>query len=416
MTHPLDWLDDALLDLDRQGLRRRLLVREDQVGSRTGLSGASDVISFASNDYLGLASDIRLRQRAAETAKQFGWGSGASPLLGGRAKIHDDLERCLAEFEGTEKALLFPSGFAANAGPIPALASAGDAIFSDAKNHASIVDGCRLSKAECHIYPHRDCEALQNLLETASSCRRKLIVTDALFSMDGDLAPLPQIAELASIHGAMLLVDEAHATGVFGATGRGVVEEMSVEAPSLPNVVTVKVGTLSKALGSAGGFVCGDRRLVEWLVNRARSYVFSTAQPVASSAAAQVALRVVCEEPQRRVQLLGRAKSLRKELRNAGWETGASQSQIIPLRIGSVEVAQRLAERLWEDGIYVPAIRPPSVPTGESLLRISLCDHHTDDDVAQLLRALERARDDLAVTRANGSAGTSAPARSLQGP
>ena len=287
--------------------------------------------------------------------------------------------------------MLFPSGFAANAGTIPALAEEGDAIFSDAKNHASIVDGCRLSKAECHIYPHCDWQALEKLL-AASAHRRRLIVTDALFSMDGDLAPLREIGRLAQRYAAMLLVDEAHATGVFGASGQGVVEALAVDAPDLKTVVAVKVGTLSKAVGSAGGFVCGERRLVDWLANRARSYVYSTAQPASASAAALAGLDAIQAEPGRGAQLLKRAGQLRKQLQSAGWNTGNSESQIIPLLIGSADSAMELARRLSEEGFYVPAIRPPSVPDGESLLRISLNHRHTEQQMDNLLEALQRAR------------------------
>jgi len=298
------------------------------------------------------------------------------------------LEQQLAAFEGTEAALLFTTGFAANAGTIPALAAAGDAIYSDAHNHASIVDGCRLSRAEKHVYPHIDAEALERLLKSGESYRRRLIVTDTLFSMDGDLAPLPQLGELAERYGAMLMVDEAHATGVFGEHGRGVVEHFAAKHPALHHQVQVRVGTLSKGLGSAGGFVCGSQSLVDLLANRARSYIFSTAHPVASSAAASAALNIVAADPTPRRHLLRRADQLRQQLHHQGWETGQSASQIIPLHVGSAEKTMRLAQQLRDLGCWVPGIRPPSVPAGGSLLRLSLSTAHDEEMIDQVVKAL----------------------------
>jgi len=350
------------------------------------------LINFGSNDYLGLAADPRLIEAARNSAERDGWGSGASPLVSGRSSTHAALETALAEFEGTEAALVFPSGFAANAGVIPALVEEPDAIFGDAKNHASIIDGCRLAKARRFIYPHGDCDALETLLRDAGKFRRRLIVTDTLFSMDGDLAPLMRLSELAVQYEAMLMVDEAHATGVFGPHGRGVVEHLSAECPDLHERISVRMGTLSKALGSAGGFVCGSQALVDWLANRARSYVFSTAQPAATSAAALAALEIVRNEPQRRLELLQRAGRIRARLREQGWNTLRSESQIIPLLVGDADRAIHLSAALREAGFFVPAIRPPTVPQGESLLRISLCYYHTPEMIDGLLATLGKLR------------------------
>jgi 8-amino-7-oxononanoate synthase len=294
----------------------------------------------------------------------------------------------LAEFEGTEAALVFPSGFAANAGVVPALVDEPDAIFADAKNHASLIDGCRLSRATRFLYPHADAAGLEKRLRDAGRYRRRLIVTDTLFSMDGDLAPLQQIAELAERYDAMLLVDEAHATGVFGERGRGVVEHVGVPHER----VHIRIGTLSKALGTGGGFVCGPRTLIEWLANRARTYVFSTAQPAATSAAAIAALDIVQREPHRRTQLLKRAADFRLRLSAHGWNTGRSESQIVPLVIGDADRTMQLASKLREAGFFIPGIRPPTVPPGESLLRLSLCHHHTPEMIDALLEALGRCR------------------------
>ena len=382
-THqPLDWLDRELADLDRQGLRRRLRTREGPQAARVVLDGR-ELVNFGSNDYLGLAADPRLAAAAAEAAQREGWGSGASPLVTGHAVAHQQLQQRLAQFEGTEAALLFTSGFAANAGTIAAVVGPGDAVYSDRKNHASLWDGCRLSRADVRVYPHGDWRQLEALLADSKKYRRRLIVTDSLFSMDGDLAPLVELADLAERYDAMLMVDEAHATGVFGQRGRGVAEQLGVE-----DRVPIRVGTLSKALGSVGGFVAGSRTLVEWLVNRARPYIFSTALPAAIAAAAIAALDIVGGEPQRRTALLARAQELRNTLRAAGWNVGTSASQIIPIIVGAPARAATLSHTLRERGLFVPAIRPPTVPEGEACLRISLTAGHSAEMLALLVAAL----------------------------
>ncbi len=381
---PLDWLKSELDKLRRKGLRRSLRVRTSGQGPTIELNGRR-LVNFGSNDYLGLASDRRLADAATGALQASGWGAGASPLVNGRSALHAELEEALAEFEGAEAALLFSSGFAANVGTIAALVGRGDAVFADAKNHASLIDGCRLSRAEVHVFRHRDCGQLEQLLRDATPARRRMIVTDSLFSMDGDLAPLAEIAELRDRFDCMLFVDEAHATGVFGSRGRGVAEHLGME-----DKIDVKVGTLSKALGCAGGFVCGRRTLVDWLVNRARPYVFSTAHPDAGAAAALAALEIVRNEPQRRQQLLARAADLRQQLTSVGWEVGDSESQIIPIRLGAADRAMQCSEKLAEAGFYVPGIRPPSVPEGESLLRLSLSYGHSENMTQSLVETLSR--------------------------
>ncbi|MGD9637024.1 MAG: 8-amino-7-oxononanoate synthase, partial [Pirellulales bacterium] len=376
---PLSWVNDELARLEQAGLRRRLVVRESPQSATVTIDGRQ-LVNFSSNDYLALASDPRLAAAARAAIDAEGWGSGASPLVSGRASSHAELERRLAEFERTEAALVFPSGFAANAGIIPALVDDGDVIFADAKNHASLIDGCRLSRATRLIYPHCDAGALELQLKDAGRYRRRLIVTDSLFSMDGDIAPLARLAELAVEHNAMLLVDEAHATGVFGEKGSGL-----LSAAGLDGAHAIRIGTLSKALGTGGGFVCGPQALVDYLANAARSYVFSTAQPAATSAAAIAALDIVASEPHRRRELLARAAELRLRLSAQGWNTGHSASQIIPIYIGDPQRTMQLAAALREVGYFIPGIRPPSVPEGESLLRLSLCYHHTPAMIGQLL-------------------------------
>lgn len=384
--HPLDWLDDELTRLQAEQLRRRPSIRGG-AQSRRVVSDGCALLNFGSNDYLGLADDARLSAAVSAALATCGWGSGASPLITGRSALHAELERHLAAFEGTEAALVFPSGFAANVGTLSSLAGPPDVILSDAKNHASLIDGCRLSRARVHVYPHQDLDALQAALRHAASARRRLIVTDGLFSMDGDLAPLPALVDLAQSHRAILVVDEAHATGVWGPSGRGTCEHFGVEAD-----VPVRIGTLSKALGSIGGFVAGSQPLIDWLYNRARSYVFSTAQPAAACAASLAALRVVRDEPERRSQLLQRATALRETVRNQGWCIGSSESQIVPLRVRFAEHALLWAEQLRQAGLLVPAVRPPTVPHDESLLRISLTWRHTSADLQELTDCLAELR------------------------
>lgn len=383
MHDPLCWIDDELAALDALHLRRALATHGGAQGAILCVGGR-ELINFGSNDYLGLAADARLAAAASLAAIDQGCGAGASPLVTGHADALGQLETRLAEFEGTEAALVFSSGYAANLGTIPALVERGDAIFADQKNHASMIDGCRLSHGAVHVYPHGDWRKLESLLaESAGSFRRRLIVTESVFSMDGDLAPLAKLAELAERHQSMLLVDEAHATGILGPTGRGLCEELSLE-----DLVHVRIGTLSKALGCAGGFVCGRRELVQWLVNRSRPYVFSTALAPPLAAAAVAALGIVRDEPWRRTQLAQRSDALRSALARQGWSIGGSATQIIPLVVGEPAVAVELSARLRELGLLVPAIRPPSVPAGESLLRISLSLAHDDAMIVQLVNAL----------------------------
>jgi len=384
--HPLEWIEQELASLDRQWLKRRLATRCGKQSSRIVLDGR-ELINFGSNDYLALAADPRLADAAGAAARKDGWGSGASPLITGRSETHQRLERRLAEFEGTEAALVFSTGFAANAGTIAALVGPGDVVFTDRKNHASLWDGCRLSRADVRAYRHADADHLERLLEKADRYRRRLIVTDSLFSMDGDLAPLPALCRLAERFDAMLMIDEAHATGVFGPRGRGVAERAEVEGR-----VHVRVGTLSKALGSIGGFVAGSRSLIDWLSNRARPYVFSTAPPAAAAAAALAALDLLRNEPDRRRTLLAGAASLSTRLAEQGWTLGPTESQIIPIIVGEADRAMQLAAALRERGLFVPAIRPPTVPEGEARLRISLTYGHTPELIDRLAETLERLR------------------------
>ena len=378
----LAWIDDDLAALRAAGLERPHRVREGRQGREVDLDGQT-LLNFGSNDYLGYAGDVRLTKAASKAACAEGFGSGASPLVSGHSRAHKLLERSLADLLAVDAALTFPSGFAANTATIAALAGPEDFLASDARNHASIIDGCRLSRARVGIYPHRDMAALDALLAEAGPARRRLIVTDTVFSMDGTVAPLADLCELARKHRAILMVDEAHATGVFGERGSGMVEEAGCG-----DGVHIRVGTLSKALAAAGGFVAGHADMIHWLRHRARAWIFSTAHPPAVAAAATRAIALLSEEPHRRRELGDRAAGFRERLSHLGIDIGGSATQIVPIVVGTATDAVAVSTRLAEAGLFVPAIRPPSVPEGKSLVRVSLSWHHTADDVARLANAI----------------------------
>jgi 8-amino-7-oxononanoate synthase len=382
---PLQWLEDELASLSEEHLRRELQLWSRDRDSGSIYSGDVSLINFASNDYLGLARKLN-DSTMQKTLEEFGWGSGASPLVTGRSPVHAALENDLAAFKATASALTFPTGYAANVGTITALVDKQDVILSDARNHASIVDGCRLSGATVLVYRHNDVDHLAELLGTATSHRRRLIVTDSLFSMDGDVAPLAKIAELSRAHDCMLMIDEAHATGVFGEHGRGLAELFNCE-----DAVAVTVGTFSKALGSIGGFVAGSKSLIDWLANSARSYMFSTALPAACASANRSAVQLIQTEPHRREQLLSNAQHLRERLQLVGLLDESQNefcSQIVPVIVGTPEKAIALSATLKSAGLLVPAIRPPTVPVGGSMLRVSLSAMHTQTEMDQLLDIL----------------------------
>ncbi len=388
---PLSWINDELQTLDAAHLRRRLTVRSSPQHPLRVVIDDRPLANFGANDYLGLAADPRIAGAAAEAAGEHGWGSGASPLVTGRSTVHAQLEAAVAKFEGTQAALTFVSGYAANVAAITSLAGRGDVIFSDARNHASIIDGCRLSGARVAVYRHNDVDHLRQLLDEscslATECRRRLIATDSLFSMDGDFAPLTQLAQLARDYDAMLLIDEAHATGVWGGDGRGVASMMHVE-----DGVHIRTGTFSKALGSIGGFVAGSQSLVDWLANRGRSFVFSTAAPSAVAAANLQALELAGSETWRRERVQQLAGYVRTAVQQQGWDTGDSTSQIIPLIVGRPDRVMQLTAQLAAAGMLAPGIRPPSVPPGQSLLRLSLSAGHSDEIIAALLDELRKAK------------------------
>ncbi len=378
----LDWVDGELAALATKGLRRALEPLDSPQGPVVTVGGRV-LVNLCSNDYLGLAADPRLRAAAAAAAEREGAGSGAARLVAGDLPVHGELERRLAAFEGTEAALLFSSGYHANAGVPPALAGRDDAIFADVLDHASIVDGCLLSRAEVVRYRHLDVGELADLLARTKG-RRKLVVTDAVFGMDGDAAPLREIADLCDRHGAMLYVDEAHATGVLGPTGAGLAEALGVT-----DRVDVRMGTLGKALGAFGAYVAGSRRLVDLLVSRARTFVFTTALPPAACGAALAALDVLAREPERRERLHALAARMKSGLARLGFDVSRVVAPIFPVVLGSEERALAASRALRTRGFFVRAIRPPTVPRGTSRLRVALTAGHCEAQVDAFLGALE---------------------------
>jgi 8-amino-7-oxononanoate synthase len=382
-------IEDRLEELRRTGLYRRMRMISGPQGPRVVLDG-KPVLLLCSNNYLGLADHPRVRQAAADAAMRWGVGAGASRLISGTMTVHRRLEERLADFEGTEACLLFGSGYLANTGIISALAGEGEVVFSDELNHASIVDGCRLARAETFVYDHADMEHLAWGLEQAAG-RGTLIVTDGVFSMDGDVAPLPEIVELAHHHDARIVVDEAHATGALGPGGRGAVAEAGLE-----DEVDVIVGTLGKALGSYGAYVCCEASMARYLVNAARTLIFSTAPPPPAVAGALAALELLDEQPRRVRKLQVNAETLRGALEDQGFDAGPSATQIVPLVVGEAALALRVCEQGLERGVFAQAIRPPTVPVGTSRLRLAVMASHTKTE----LRAA--ARDLAAAARAAG--------------
>jgi len=382
----LQFVTDELETLRRTDRLRRVRTLRGPQGPKVCIDGR-ELLSFSSNDYLGLANDERVRKAAAEAVETYGWGSGASRLVCGNAEPYERLEALLAESKQTEAAVVFPTGYAANVGALTAVLGKGDLVVADKLNHASIVDGCRLSGAEFRVYPHANLRRLRKLLAARGRYRRALVVTDSLFSMDGDFAPLEEIVDLAGEHDAMVMVDEAHATGVFGEHGAGLVERLG-----LTSKVAIEMGTLSKAVGSLGGFVAGSKDLIAFLWNKARSLIYTTALPPAVCAAAAEGLRIIQSDPALRQRLWQNVNRLHEALRVLGADRERLHSQIVPLMIGDPAAAVAVSDYLLERGILVPAIRPPTVPPNTCRLRVSVTARHSKDDVDRLSSALAEAR------------------------
>lgn len=380
----LEWIEDDLQKLRNEGLFRLRRTFQPLPEGRCLLEG-QELINLSSNDYLNLAHDPRLISAAAAALEEMGVGARASALVSGRTVWHARLEQSLADFEGTEAAILFPSGYAANLGVMSAIAGEGDTIYCDRLNHASLVDGCRLAGAKFRVYRHDQLEKLKRELEKQTGTGKTIIVTDSIFSMDGTWTPLVELCELADQYHVCLVIDEAHATGVWGETGRGLAEQLHVESR-----VTIRIGTLSKGLGAMGGFVAGSVSLIDWLWNRVRTQIYSTALPPAICAAACESLQIIEAEPERRQQLHAQAEFLRQELANRSLLAGATSSgPIIPVILDEPERTMAIAADLQAAGFLVGAIRPPTVPQGTSRLRISVTSAHQRADLERFLKALD---------------------------
>jgi 8-amino-7-oxononanoate synthase len=386
---PHAFLRGEVLLLRRDGLLRKLPSLGGAPGPRIRINGR-DVLLLCSNNYLGLATDARVIHAAQDALERYGAGATGSRLISGNLEPYCALEKELARFKGAQAALVFTSGYQANVGTISALAGPGDAVFCDALNHASLIDGARLSRARIAIYRHCDPEDLERKLRLRAKAGRKLIVTESVFSMDGDLAPLVEIAAIAEEHGALLMVDEAHATGLFGATGAGL-----VEALGLAQRVDVQMGTFSKALGSLGGYIAGSREMIQFLLHRARSFVFTTGLPPPVIAASTEALRIACAEPERRQALWRNIALLKTGLERLGFVLGPTQSQILPVLLYEERATMAACRYLLRQGVFVQGIRPPTVPPGTSRLRLAPMATHTEQDMEEVLEALGKLQECL---------------------
>ena len=384
-TPPRSSLDEDLrarLDArESHAIRRRLRPISSRIGPRIVVDGRS-ILQFCSNDYLGITSHPAVTRAAEMALARYGTGAGSARLVVGTSSPHCELEEALAQLKQTEAALALSSGYHANTGVLPVLTGSEDIIFSDALNHASIIDGCRLSHAATKIYHHNDIEHLTTLLSATGTTRRRVIVTESVFAMDGDLAPLSDLASVAKQYDALLVVDEAHATGVFGSHGGGLVQELELGAN-----VDVQIGTLSKAIGALGGYVAGSQTLIDTLINEARTFIYTTALPPSVAASATAAIQVIIQEPERREQLWQHARFLRKALAAAGYHINPGNSPILPVMIGDAAQTVALSNALFTHGVLVSAIRPPTVPTGTARLRVTPMATHTENDLEQAVDA-----------------------------
>ncbi|HET7237318.1 MAG TPA: glycine C-acetyltransferase [Actinomycetota bacterium] len=380
MAGALDFLKERLAELDEQGLLLHPRTLEGPTGARATFDGR-EVINLASNNYLGLANHPRMNAAASRAATELGAGSGAVRTIAGTMTMHRELEREFAAFKHAESALMFQSGFTANAGTVAAILDKTDVIVSDRLNHASIIDGARLSRAEIKVFEHKDAEHADRLLEeTKAPDRRQLLTTDGVFSMDGDIAPLPDLVEVAERHGAIMMIDDAHASGVLGTGGAGTVDHFGLHGR-----VDIQVGTLSKAIGVLGGFIAGPAALIEWLENRGRPYLFSTSAPPAVVAACMEALAIIRDEPDRLERLWENTRSFKAGLHDLGFDTGSSETPITPVITGDEERTQEFARRLFEEGVFTPAIVFPTVAKGQARVRTIVTADHTPEDLGRAL-------------------------------
>jgi glycine C-acetyltransferase len=388
---PLSFLSDELDSLKAQGLYRRLRILDEEQRAHTTFDGRS-VVNLSSNNYLGLTTHPRLRERALEAVRQFGVGSGSVRTIAGTMAIHMELERRLAEFKQTEAVVVFQSGFTANAGTVSSILTKEDVIISDELNHASIIDGCRLSRATIKVFPHKDVDAARRILRDLPPAQRKLLITDGVFSMDGDLGPLPGLCAAAEEYGAVMMVDDAHASGVFGKNGRGTVDHFGMHGR-----VDIQVGTLSKAIGALGGYVAGSRSLVDFLYHRARPFLFSTSHPPAVAAACLAALDVLLEEPEIIDRLWDNTRFFKAGLQALGFNTGISDSPITPVIVGDGALAMTLSDRLFAEGVFAQGIAFPTVARDKARVRTIVTATHTREDLQFALDVFARVGRELGI-------------------
>jgi glycine C-acetyltransferase len=372
---PLRYLAEELDSLKSQGLDRRLRVLDDEQKAHTSFDHRS-VVNLSSNNYLGLTTHPRLRERALDATRTLGVGSGSVRTIAGTMSIHMELERRLAEFKRTEATVVFQSGFTANAGTVSSILGKDDFIISDELNHASIIDGARLSRATIKVFPHRDAKAAHAIVQELPRERRRLIISDGVFSMDGDLGALPALCDVADEFGCIMMVDDAHASGVFGTNGRGTIDHFGLHGR-----VDIQVGTLSKAIGALGGYVAGSRALIEFLYHRARPFLFSTSHPPAVAASCLAAIDVLESEPQLIERLWNNTRFFKSGLRSLGFDTGASESPITPVIVGDAALAMKLSDVLFDNGVFAQGIGFPTVPRGKARVRTIVTATHTRDEL-----------------------------------
>jgi glycine C-acetyltransferase len=392
-TNPLDYLDRELDALRAQGLYRRLRVLDGEQKARAFVDHRS-VVNLSSNNYLGLTTHPLLRERALEALERLGVGTGSVRTIAGTMEIHMELERRLAAFKQTEAAVVFQSGFTANAGTVSSILGREDVIVSDELNHASIIDGARLSRATIKVFPHRDVAAARAILAELPREQRKLLITDGVFSMDGDLGPLPELCDLAEEFGCIMMVDDAHASGVFGQNGRGTVDHFRQHGR-----VHVQVGTLSKAIGALGGYVAGSKALIEFLYHRARPFLFSTSHPPSVAATCLAALEVLETEPTLIERLWDNTRFFKAGLQALGFDTGVSESPITPVIAGENALAMTLSDRLFEEGVFAQGIGFPTVPRGRARVRTIVTATHTRDELQFALDAFKKVGTELGILR-----------------
>ena len=391
---PLSFLSAELAALQDQGLYRKLRVL-DSGQMATATVDHKSVVNLSSNNYLGLTTHPRLRDRALEATRAFGVGTGSVRTIAGTMDIHMELERRLASFKNTEAVVVFQSGFVANAGTVSAILSPDDVVISDELNHASIIDGCRLSRATIKVFPHKDVDAARQILRMLPSGQRKLLITDGVFSMDGDLGPLPALCALAEEFHCIMMVDDAHASGVFGKNGRGTIDHFDVHGR-----VDIQVGTLSKAIGVLGGYVAGSAALIDFLQHRARPFLFSTSHPPAVAAACIAALDVLLEEPQIIDQLWDNTRFFKEGLKALGFDTGLSEGPITPVIVGDAALAMRLSDRLFDAGVFAQGIGFPTVPRDKARVRTIVTATHTRDELSYALQTFGKVGRELGILRA----------------